>query len=56
MCNGNSVILLLLLLLLLFFFFFFFLGRKEIALTKKLRGKGRFNDGSVIIQSQTSFL
>ena len=55
MCNGNSVILLLLLLS-LFFFFFFFLGRKEIALTKKLRGKGRFNDGSVIIQSQTSFL
>ena len=51
MCNGNSVILLLLLLSL-----FFFLGRKEIALTKKLRGKGRFNDGSVIIQSQTSFL
>ena len=53
MCNGNSIILLLLLLSLLFFFF---LGRKEIALTKKLRGKGRFNDGSVIIQSQTSFL
>ena len=53
MCNGNSVILLLLLLSLLFFFF---LGRKEIAFTKKLRGKGRFNDGSVIIQSQTSFL
>ena len=54
MCNGNSIILLLLLLSSLFFFFF--LGRKEIALTKKLRGKGRFNDGSVIIQSQTSFL
>ena len=53
MCNDNSIILLLLLLSLLFFFF---LGRKEIALTKKLRGKGRFNDGSVIIQSQTSFL